>query len=121
MRSGLPFDVNEQTRLATDWLQVCQRVSQSENGLARWEVVGATTRPGVAGQARDRAPACADSAQGRSIRAEPWGVHHERAGYGRGRIRWLSRGETTGSPRATRSGCTTTWCSATEPPYRRAG
>jgi phosphomannomutase len=42
MRRGLPFDVNEQTRLAGDWLQVCQRVSQSENGLARWEAVGAT-------------------------------------------------------------------------------
>jgi phosphomannomutase len=41
MRRGLPFDVNEQTQLSGDWLQVCQRVSQSENGLARWEVVGA--------------------------------------------------------------------------------
>lgn len=41
MRRGLPFDVNESTRLAEDWLQVSQRVSQSENGLARWEVVGA--------------------------------------------------------------------------------
>lgn len=41
MRIGLPFDVNEQTRLARDWLQVCQRISQSEDGLARWEVVGA--------------------------------------------------------------------------------
>jgi phosphomannomutase len=42
MRRGLPFDVEERTRLSSDWLQVCQRVSQSENGLARWEVVGAT-------------------------------------------------------------------------------
>jgi phosphomannomutase len=42
MRKGLPFDVNEQTRLPGDWLQVCQRISQSENGLARWEVVGAS-------------------------------------------------------------------------------
>src|SRR5262249_52848912 len=42
MRRGLPFDVNEQTPLNRDWLQVCQRVSQSENGLARWEVVGDT-------------------------------------------------------------------------------
>jgi phosphomannomutase len=50
MRRGLPFDVNEQTRLADDWLQVCQRVSQSENGLARWEVVGAT--PALVGQAK---------------------------------------------------------------------
>ena len=41
MRRGLPFDVNAQTHLATDWFQVSQRVSQSENGLARWEVVGA--------------------------------------------------------------------------------
>jgi phosphomannomutase len=42
LRRGLPFDVNAETRLGADWLQVSQRVSQSENGLARWEVVGAT-------------------------------------------------------------------------------
>lgn len=42
MRRGLPFDVGQDTILGGDWLQVCQRVSQSENGLARWEVVGAT-------------------------------------------------------------------------------
>jgi phosphomannomutase len=41
MRRGLPFDVNQDTRLSEDWIQVCQRISQSENGLARWEVVGA--------------------------------------------------------------------------------
>jgi phosphomannomutase len=42
LRRGLPFDVSEDTHLASDWIQVSQRVSQSENGLARWEVVGAT-------------------------------------------------------------------------------
>ncbi len=42
MRRGLPFDIDATTRLADDWLQVCQRISQSENGLARWEVVAAT-------------------------------------------------------------------------------
>lgn len=41
MRRGIPFDIQANTRLAPDWLQVCQRVSQSENGLARWEVVAA--------------------------------------------------------------------------------
>jgi len=41
MRRGLPFDIDQDTRLADDWLQICQRVSQSESGLARWEVVGA--------------------------------------------------------------------------------
>lgn len=41
MRRGLPFDVRMDTHLSHDWIQVCQRVSQSENGLARWEVVGA--------------------------------------------------------------------------------
>lgn len=41
MRRGLPFDIGPGSRLAGDWLQVCQRISQSENGLARWEVVGA--------------------------------------------------------------------------------
>jgi phosphomannomutase len=40
MRCGLPFDVNQDTQLSEDWLQICQRISQSENGLARWEVVG---------------------------------------------------------------------------------
>ena len=39
MRRGLPFDMDLNTRLAPGWLQVCQRVSQSENGLARWEAV----------------------------------------------------------------------------------
>ncbi len=41
LRRGLPLDVDEHTELAPDWLQVCQRISQSESGLARWEVVGA--------------------------------------------------------------------------------
>jgi hypothetical protein len=41
IRRGLPFDIDQDTQLGADWLQVCQRVSQSENGLARWEVVGA--------------------------------------------------------------------------------
>lgn len=41
MRRGLPFDVGQHTTLAEDWIQVCQRVSQSEDRLARWEVVGA--------------------------------------------------------------------------------
>lgn len=41
MRRGIPFDINADARLAGDWLQVCQRISQSENGLARWEVVAA--------------------------------------------------------------------------------
>jgi len=41
MRRGLPFQIDRHTRLAADWLQISQRTSQSENGLARWEVVGA--------------------------------------------------------------------------------
>ncbi len=44
MRRGLPFDVNQHTRLPDEWLQVCQRVSQSEDNLARWEVVGSSAR-----------------------------------------------------------------------------
>ena len=43
MRRGLPFDVTADTALDPDWLQVCQRMSQSEDRLARWEVVGART------------------------------------------------------------------------------
>ncbi len=50
MRRGLPFDITAETRLASDWLQVCQRISQSENGLARWEVVAAT--PEIAADAK---------------------------------------------------------------------
>src|SRR5207237_621757 len=38
MRRGIPFDIDSKTRIPGDWLQVCQRISQSENGLARWEV-----------------------------------------------------------------------------------
>lgn len=41
LRRGVPFDVHEDTQLAPNWIQICQRVSQSESGLARWEVVGA--------------------------------------------------------------------------------
>lgn len=50
MRRGIPFDIHVDTRLAPDWLQVCQRVSQSENGLARWEVVAANAE--IASQAK---------------------------------------------------------------------
>ena len=50
MRSGLPFNIDQNTTVSDDWLQVCQRISQSENGLARWEVVAAN--PGIAAKAR---------------------------------------------------------------------
>jgi phosphomannomutase len=50
MRRGIPFDIDVNTRLSNDWLQVCQRISQSENGLARWEVVAATKE--IAAEAR---------------------------------------------------------------------
>ncbi|HSV72847.1 MAG TPA: hypothetical protein VLH79_03715 [Chthonomonadales bacterium] len=50
MRRGLPFAIDTDTVLAPDWLQVCQRVSQSENGLARWEVVAAA--PAIAADAK---------------------------------------------------------------------
>ena len=56
LRRGLPFDVNERTQLAADWYQVSQRTSQSENGLARWEVVGATA--GLVGQAKCEIAEC---------------------------------------------------------------
>jgi len=51
LRRGLPFEIDQNTRLDTGWLQVCQRISQSENGLARWEVVAGD--PTVARGARD--------------------------------------------------------------------
>ncbi len=50
MRRGLPFNIDADTRLAPDWLQVCHRISQSENGLARWEVVAANSE--IAGSAK---------------------------------------------------------------------
>jgi len=50
LRRGLPLDVDQNTRLADDWLQVSQRTSQSEDGLARWEVVGA--QPEIVAQAK---------------------------------------------------------------------
>ncbi len=56
MRRGLPFNIDAGTRLADDWLQVCQRVSQSETGLARWEVVGA--RRDLVDQAKHEIAAC---------------------------------------------------------------
>ncbi|MCA9429900.1 MAG: phosphoglucomutase, partial [Candidatus Omnitrophica bacterium] len=52
MRRGLPFNIDAATRLDPDWLQVCQRVSQSENGLARWEVAAA--RKELAREAKER-------------------------------------------------------------------
>lgn len=42
MRIGLPFEINEATRPSDTWLQVSQRASQSEDGLARWEVVASS-------------------------------------------------------------------------------
>lgn len=51
MRRGIPFDIDEHTRMESDWIQVCQRTSQSESGLARWEVVA--TDSGLATEARE--------------------------------------------------------------------
>jgi phosphomannomutase len=56
MRRGLPFDVTAETRLADDWLQVCQRVSQSEDRLARWEVAGASAE--LVREAKEAIAAC---------------------------------------------------------------
>jgi hypothetical protein len=50
MRRGIPFDITPETCLEPDWLQVCHRISQSEDGLARWEVVAAS--PEIASAAK---------------------------------------------------------------------
>ena len=63
MRRGLPFDVGAETSLAPDWLQVCQRASESEDRLARWEVVGAS-RDLVEAARRDIAAIVADHGAG---------------------------------------------------------
>lgn len=52
LRRNLPFEIGQESVISPDWLQVCQRVSQSETGLARWEVVAATTE--LASEARAR-------------------------------------------------------------------
>ena len=50
MRRGLPLEIDQDTQFDPDWLQICQRVSQSENSLARWEVVAA--RPDISRETR---------------------------------------------------------------------
>ena len=42
IRIGLPFVVDASTAVPADWIQIAQRISQSENGLARWEVTAST-------------------------------------------------------------------------------
>lgn len=42
IRDGLPFVIDASTPLSAEWTQVAQRVSQSEKGLARWEVTAGT-------------------------------------------------------------------------------
>ena len=42
IRLHLPFEITAETVIGDDWCQVAQRISQSENGLARWEVTAAT-------------------------------------------------------------------------------
>jgi phosphomannomutase len=42
LREGLPFVIDADTPLPEGWTQVAQRTSQSEKGLARWEVTAST-------------------------------------------------------------------------------
>ena len=58
MRRGLPFAIDAATRPTSDWLQVCQRVSHSEDGLARWEVVGAERE--IVRQAKESIARCVE-------------------------------------------------------------
>ncbi len=51
MRRGLPFAITLDTQFDEDWMQVCQRVSQSEDSLARWEVVAARPDSAIAAKA----------------------------------------------------------------------
>jgi phosphomannomutase len=39
MRKGLTFSIEKNTDISQDWVQIAQRVSECENGLARWEVM----------------------------------------------------------------------------------
>lgn len=42
IRDGLPFVIDASTEIDEEWTQVSQRISQSEEGLARWEVSAGT-------------------------------------------------------------------------------
>jgi phosphomannomutase len=50
MRRGLSFEIGPDSVLEPGWFQVCQRISQSEDGLARWEVVAG--EPALAAEAK---------------------------------------------------------------------
>ncbi|MGE4584749.1 MAG: hypothetical protein AB7C91_08870 [Sphaerochaeta sp.] len=43
MRSGLPERIDANTNLSGDWLQVAERISRSEEGMARWEVASSSS------------------------------------------------------------------------------
>ena len=42
IRIGLPFVIDASTPIPESWIQIAQRISQSEHGLARWEVTAST-------------------------------------------------------------------------------
>ena len=42
MRQGLPLAIDASSDLSGSWLQVAQRISRSEEGIARWEVASST-------------------------------------------------------------------------------
>jgi phosphomannomutase len=44
IRDGLPFVVDASTELGEEWTQIAQRISESESGLARWEVIAGTRK-----------------------------------------------------------------------------
>lgn len=44
IREGLPFVITRDTPISAEWTQVAQRISQSEKGLARWEVSAGTAK-----------------------------------------------------------------------------
>lgn len=52
LRRGLPFVITASTDFDEDWLQLCQRISQSETGLARWEAVASSAAAVRAAKAR---------------------------------------------------------------------
>lgn len=42
IRQGIPLKLDRDSCIPTQWLQVSQRISESEDGLARWEVTAGT-------------------------------------------------------------------------------
>ena len=44
IRYNLPLEITKDTNLETDWYQIVQRQSRSEDNVVRWEITGSDWR-----------------------------------------------------------------------------